>query len=316
MSSWGHWRGADKQRKGRGQGPPKGSGKGQKEKSQENKGKAAFPSYDGPMPSSGTSSTSTASTTLPTEVIGLLQKIADKDADVAAAMSTIIPEDHNEQTELKEQQRRLNAIRKVQTRIHKKEKNIRDKETQMQVFLQDIKRHVDSEKTRHRTETEALQKDIEELKETLANLKAGKNLTNPKEEVMEDLEELLDPYDGEKGELKAQLDKATKEKELMQQQLIQMQTQMTEFMMTYGQQRANSPGVGAPPMPNMTPEQPVKTPMSSLQDGANLAAGTAKKRDALQPFGVARQDGLNHKTGPYDKSAEKTTPVNLESPDR
>ena len=91
------------------------------------------------MPSSGTSSTSPASTTLPTEVIGLLQKIADKDAEVAAAMSTIIPEDHNEQTELKEQQRRLNAIRKVQTRIHKKEKTIRDKETQMQVFLQDIK---------------------------------------------------------------------------------------------------------------------------------------------------------------------------------
>ena len=27
----------------------------------------------------------------------------------------------------------------------------------MQAFLQDIKRHVDSEKTRHRTETEALQ---------------------------------------------------------------------------------------------------------------------------------------------------------------
>ena len=179
-----------------------------------------------------------------------------------------------------------------------------------------IKRHVDSEKTRHRTETEALQKEVEELKETLANLKAGKNPTNPKEEVMEDLEELLDPYDGEKGELKAQLDKATKEKELMQQQLIQMQTQMTEFMMTYGQQRANSPGIGTPPMLNMTPEQPVKPPASSLQDGANLATGIAKKRDALQPFGVARPEGLNHKTGPYDKSAEKTTPVNLESPDR
>ena len=308
MSSWSHWRGADKQRKGRGHGQQKGSGKGPKDKSQENKGKAAFPSYDGPMLSSGSSSTPAASTALPTEVIGLLQKIADKDADVAAAMSNIIPEDHNEQAELKEQQRRLNAIRKVQTRIHKKERQIKDKETQMQVFLQDIKRHVDSEKTRHRTETEALQKEIEELKETLVNLKAGKTLQDNKVETMEDLEELLDPYDGEKGELKAQLDKATKEKELMQKQLLQMQTQMAEFMMTYGQQRGNSPTIGPPNV--------LKTPVTPLQDGAPAASAPTKKRDAMQPFGVARTEGLNHKTGPYDKSAEKATPVNLESPDR
>ena len=279
-------------------------------------GKAAFPSYDGPMPSSGTSSSPAASTALPTEVIGLLQKIADKDADVAAAMSNIIPEDHNEQAELKEQQRRLNAIRKVQTRIHKKERQIKDKETQMQVFLQDIKRHVDSEKTRHRTETEALQKEIEELKETLVNLKAGKTLQDNKVETMEDLEELLDPYDGEKGELKAQLDKATKEKELMQKQLLQMQTQMAEFMMTYGQQRGNSPTIGPPNVFTTTPEQTVKTPVTPLQDGAPAASAPTKKRDAMQPFGVARTEGLNHKTGPYDKSAEKATPVNLESPDR
>ena len=133
---------------------------------------------------------------------------------------------------------------------------------------------------------------------------------------MENLEELLDPYDGEKGELRAQLDKATKEKELMQKQLTQMHTQMAEFMMTYGQQRGNSPSIGAPHALNMTPDQPVKTPMTSLQDGAALASGATKKRDPLQPFGVARPEGSNHKSGPYDKSTETAAPVNLESPDR
>ena len=85
----------------------------------------------------------------------------------------------------------------------------------------------------------------------------------------------------------------------MQQQLMQIQSQMTAFM----QAQSGSQTTGGPPGLEFSPEQTVKTPIINL-DGAIAAAHKEHKRDALQPFGVARETKTT--PGPYTPSPRRS----------
>ena len=67
----------------------------------------------------------------------------------------------------------------------------------MTKFLQDVKKHVEAEKIRHRQETELLDKELQELREQLQRAKEGKEETE-EAAPMEDLEEILEDGDAEK----------------------------------------------------------------------------------------------------------------------
>ena len=157
-----------------------------------------FPSYDGSLASASFTVAATSSTdALPPQVLGILQKLASKDKDVADELTALMNPEASEQEQIKMQQRRLNAMRKLQTRIYKKEKLIKDKEASMTKFLQDVKKHVEAEKIRHRQETELLDKELQELREQLQRAKEGKEETE-EAAPMEDLEEILEDGDAEK----------------------------------------------------------------------------------------------------------------------
>ena len=200
---------------------------------------------------------------------------------MAGEISAVITPEVSEQEQLKAQQRRLNYMRKLQTRIYKKEKLIKDKEASMTKFLLDIKKHVEAEKLRHRQETDLLERELQELREQLQKAKDGKE--TEEEAPMEDLEEILEDGDAEKLQLKERLHKAEAANVAMQQQLQQFQSQMTAFMQA---QQTPSPSV-APPGLAFSPDQAVKTPVIKL-DEAIAVARRETRRDPLQPFGVRR----------------------------
>eukprot|EP00434_Breviolum_minutum_P009513 symbB.v1.2.008375.t1/scaffold521.1/size192847/7 len=303
----------------------KGSGKGKKDTKKDGAAQA-LPSYDGGSSSSsaGQQSQNSISTD---QVLNILQKYAGKDKELAAEVSALLPEDMAEREEIKAKQKHLNQLRKVQTRISKKEQLLKDKDQQMAAFLIEMKRHLEQEKIRHKQESEAIQQEIQELREQMQKIKDGK--VDETEEQSMDIEEILEGQDPEKEQLRLQLDKSEKEKQQMQHQLQQLQDQMMEFMANYNPQaRGASPNM--PPHTPMafTPEQGVKAPQT-LPVKSEEETEMKKKRDALQPFGVAARTARPSpvRTSPYDKTEKPTEKeqtqeealvamVNLESPDR
>ena len=237
---------------------------------------------------------------LPSEVIDLLQKIATRDSGLAEEVSALLPAETSEKDQLKMQQKKLNMLRKIQSRISKKEKAIKDKEASMGRFLQEIKKHVESEKIRHKQETELLGKELQELRDQLAKVKDDK-MEIVEDETTADLEDILEENDQEKIKLKAQLDAAEQANKAMKSQLAQIQGQMTEFMIHYNTKAMDTVvPVGTPPGLAFTPEQSVKKPANLLETGLAPGTNTGLHRDAKQPFGVARRERPPH--GPYTPS--------------
>lgn len=313
---WRHWQGRNYGKKTQSAQNAKGAGKAKKDGRQDVAN--AFPPYDGGTASA--SSMPSTSDAIPTEqVLGILQKYAGKDKDLAEEVQALLPQDVAEREELKSQQKHLNQLRKLQGRIYKKEQQVKDKEAQMAKFITDMKRHIEQEKARHKQETEGIQKEIQELREQLQRVKEGK--TDETEEADMDLEEMLDGPDQEKDQLRQRLEKSEKEKQQMQTQLQQIQQQMYEFMAHYNPAaREGSPNtVKHPDMAN-TPDQVVKTPQT-LPLAAHLENPATRRRDALQPFGGAR-NSVKTPSGPYapippeykEKPKDKQE-FNLESPD-
>lgn len=292
-NQWNHGRGKNKGAN------PKGAGKQKKEESKESK--PAFPAYDGAF-SASSSSAPPSNVVLSDQVIGLLQQLATKDKDMAEAISAVITPEPTDQELLKVQQRKLNHMRKLQTKIYKKEKNIKDKEASMSKFLVDVRKHIESEKLRHKQETDLLAKELQELKDQLQKAKEGKD--DGVEEQMEDLDELLDEPDQEKVQLRDRLAQAEHANYAMQQQLKLFQGQMTEFMHNY--KRETGQPVGTPPGLAFSPQQEVKAPVISLDEALAAADPTGKKRDAKQPFCLSRRGRMEQ--GPYSQETKKDGP--------
>ena len=270
-----------------------------------------FPAYDAGQAdreSHGTSSAS-ASSGMDQQLLQVLKQIAETNPEAAEKIHGLLPgQDQQDQQEIKDQQKKINILRRLQQRIQKKENQIKTKETQMDTFIQQMKDHILREKQRHKEDLEELRKDIEQARLDIQKIKNGDSLENQNQMDME-LEEVLEPtpHDEEKTQLKEKLQTAEKANSDMQRQLCSLQLQMTEFMQNYQQRMAPMEvPVGTPPGA-FTPEQPVKPPAISL-DGAIAAAGMGEKnketegtgvrtRDALQPFGIARKDKTAR--GPY-----------------
>ena len=306
----------------------KGSGKAKKETKKDGAAQA-LPSYDG-GPSSSTSGQPSQNSISTDQVLNILQKYAGKDKELAAEVSALLPEDMAEREEIKSKQKHLNQLRKVQTRIFKKEQLLKDKDKQMASFLTEMKKHLEQEKIRHKQESETIQQEIQELREQMQKIKEGK-LDEAEDQSM-DIEEILEGQDPEKEQLRLQLDKSEKEKQQMQLQLQQLQDQMMEFMANYNpQSRGASPNMPQHTPMAFTPEQGVKAPQT-LPVKSEEETAMKKKRDALQPFGVAARTARPSpvRTSPYDKTEKPTEKeekeqtqeealvamVNLESPDR
>lgn len=270
-----------------------------------------FPAYDaghGDKESHGASSGSTSASIDP-QLLQVLKQIADSNPEAAEKIHGLLPgQDQQDQQEIKDQQKKINLLRRLQQRIQKKENQIKTKESQMDTFIQQMKDHILREKQRHKEELEELRRDIEQARVDIQKIKNGDTMENQNQMDM-DLEEVLDSptHDEEKIQLKEKLHTAEKANSDMQRQLCSLQQQMAEFMQNYQQRIAPMEvPVGTPPGA-FTPEQNVKLPAISL-DAAIAAAGMGeaqkekerpggRTRDALQPFGIARKDKAQ--SGPY-----------------
>jgi len=235
----------------------------------------------------------------------VLKQIAETNPEAAEKINGLLPgQDEQDQQEIKDQQKKINLLRRLQQRIQKKENQIKTKESQMDTFIQQMKDHILREKQRHKEEVEELRKEIEQARLDITKIKNGDTMDNQNQMEME-LEDVLESpdQDEEKIQLREKLHTAEKVNADMQRQLCGLQLQMTEFMQNYQQRLAPMEvPVGTPPGA-FTPEQNVKAPAINL-DAAIAAAGVGEKerpagrtRDALQPFGVARRDKTPN--GPY-----------------
>ena len=212
------------------------------------------------------------------QVIGLLKRIAGKDEEALKEVQKLLPAAEEAENEgLRQQQRLLNQIRKLQVKLGKKEALILQKDQQMQQFLQTIRQHVDTEKARHKKEVDQLQEEIGEIKTQLSNLKSGKPAEEPQEE---DLVEMLGVEDEEKIKLRQQLEDAKANQIQMQHQVTYLQKQMEHFMQTYQQNLPPEAGVGPQAMA-MSPGQQIKPPGL---EGHDLTKSVVK--DVKAPFGL------------------------------
>lgn len=218
-------------------------------------------------------------------MIELLKKLAEKDENALEAIQQLIPvvAEESESDQLRQQQKVLNQICKLQVKLGKRENAILQKDQQMQNFLQSIRQHVDQEKQRLKKETDQLREEIKEVKQQPQNLKSGK----PVEETMEaDLAEILGNDEEEKAQLKLQLDKANKEQMQMKQQVVYMQQQMELFMQNYQTTKGAMTALHQNELPPNTPEQPLKKPGHGF---AESTPGMGLVKDARAPFGVRPQ---------------------------
>lgn len=241
----------------------------------------------------------------------MLKQIAEANPGTADKIKDLLP--NQDQQDIKDQQKKINLLRRLQQRIQKKESQIKTKEQQMENFIEQVKAHVTKEKARHKEEVECLKKEIEQAKTDLQKIKDGEQMEAQNQEDM-DLEEVLDVSapDVEKDQLRGRLAEAEKANQEMQQQLASFQNQMAEFMQQYSQQlqRQELP-VGTPPGA-FSPGQMIKNPMNTFEPGTNHGPTEEKtnKRDARQPFGIAKKE--RQKDGPY--TANRREVVGEKSP--
>ena len=227
--SWNNWTGKKAPKKG------KSWQDNDESKNKENKAGSNFPSYDKMDGGSGSSLSSGSTAALPDQVMAILQQCAARDPMVAASLEGVLPDPGKE--EIRDKQRQINAIRKTQQKIDRKESTMQKREAQMVRFMEEIKNHVNQEKLRYKQEMEELKEEVRVAKIALQELKDGKT---PQEQEHDELETLLD-MDGDLSKenqcLKAQLQEMERNSLHQQNQLYNMQQQMAEFMRHYMDQK-------------------------------------------------------------------------------
>ena len=221
-----------------------------------------LPAYDASGPKDGGGgSTSSSSSTLDPQLLVVLKQLAEANPAAAGTINELLPDqDH---MEIKEQQKKINVLRRLQQRIHKKEAQIKTKEQQMETFMEQVKVHVTKEKQRHKDEIEELRKDIEQARTDILKIKNGGNLETGNNAEME-LEEILDTSatSKETEELKRRLIQAEQEKVQATTMMYNMQKKLDQFMEQYAHAGAHAP----PHLPTPTEEE-----MQNLED-AQFAA--------------------------------------------
>ena len=272
------------------------SGRRRQDKS-ETKKEIDFPAYDRKGGGTGGNGGSAASSSsMPTQdaMLQALISIASKDKSVAAAVEGLIPQEAAEDKELKTQQQVLNKIRKCKQKISKRETAIASKNVMMEQFMEEMRKHIASEKQRHQSEIKELTQEVVELKEELEQLRKGEEKA-PEQAIS--LEELLEEEASvDTTDLRLQLLQAKQEAQEAQSLAYAMKAQM-DTLIQYQQLAAGTctPAVETPPasgvfgVPN-TPQRPKKPP----NNGALV-------KDAKAPFGVVRTELLGQRGSPYGK---------------
>ena len=183
--TWGKWDNWSKSKRS-----PHQPRRDQKEMNKKEKDAVSkFPAYDsnaGGGSGSASSGSSVPAALASPEVISLLKKLAGKDETIAAEVEGFLPNPLKE--DIREKQRTINMIRKLQQKVERKEQAIQRKEAQMAQFLEDIKQHISQEKIRHKGEMEQLRLELDEAKEALEKAKNGATVENA--EMEEDLDKI------------------------------------------------------------------------------------------------------------------------------
>ena len=264
-----------------------------------------FPAYDsnaGGGSGSASSGSSVPAALAAPEVISLLKKLAGKDEAIAAEVEGYLPNPLKE--DIREKQRTINMIRKLQQKVERKEQAIQRKEAQMAQFLEDLKQHISQEKTRHKAEMEQLRLELDEAKEALEKAKNG--ATGESAEMEEDLDKTLgldDDVATENQALKLQLAAMEQEKQAQQIQLCNMQSQMNLFMERFADQ-IQAGGMTAPKNPM---EEKLNHPPPGMGGMApeivNIASPIRTNATALQPFRVPK--GGSQRSSPYGAESKQ-----------
>ena len=288
--SWNQW--SDKNAKN-----PAGRRRQDKPEAKKEIGLPAYDRKEGGNGGSGGSSASASSMPTQDAMLQALINIASKDKSVAAAVEGLIPQETADDKELKNQQQLLNKIRKCKQKISKREAAIASKNTMMEQFMEEMRKHIASEKQRHQGEIKELTQEVEELKEELVQLKKGEEKT-PEPAIS--LEELLEEDDGmDNADLRQQLLKAKQDAQEAQSLAYAMKVQM-DTLIQYQQLAAGTclPTGETTAIPEIfgvptTPQRPKKP----INNGALV-------KDAKAPFGVMRTDPTGQRGSPYSKPNE------------
>ena len=274
-----------------------------------NSNKNAFPSYDR---SSGGGSSSSAPSAVggpsQEQLYQALLACAAKDQSMASLVENLVPQAVSEDQEIRSQQQSLNRIRKCRQKIVKKEALVKTKKEQWTQFVEDMRRHISSEKSRHTTEVQTLEEEITELKEELAQLRSGQDKTEPDEKMDASLDELLDiDSDDKTKQLQEQLDQAKMEVQEAQNVAYAMQAQMQAF---FDYQKLAAGAAVAPTMegpmvaPNTLPPNGPHTPQRPKPPGL---AGV--RRDARAPFGIVPKEKTTPRDSPYGRTQPPVIPL-------
>ena len=242
-----------------------------------------FPLYDNAtVTTSGSSSSGALPGALSPQVLSLLQNLASKDSNTAAALEGMLPNPEKEDLRLK--QRHLNNIRKCQQKVERKEQALAKRELQMQTFLEEVKAHIASEKQRHKTDVETLQAELAEAKVALQAAKEGKDVPMTEMDEIENMLSTDTEAAKENNALKTQIQAMEIERNQQQQQMYHMKQQMEEMMRHL---TAHSPGTEgiAPAAGGLAASIAGGTPMNG-EDAENVS--TPRRKSALVPFRAGR----------------------------
>ncbi len=280
-------------------------GKGARDQEPEQKTGGWFPSYDNMDGSLPSSSVAGGTTNLPQEVITVLQQIAAKDPQAAVTLDAVLPDPGKE--EVRERQKQINAIRKTQQKIERKENAVQRREAQMAKFLEEVKNHVAQEKARYAKDMEGLKQEIADAKITLQELKDGKAPRDPAEG--EDLDAMLEAdcdLTRENRDLKEQLKQMEQNSRLQQTQLYNMQSRMEDFMRHYMDQARDPHAPVAPKNMEATPgTSPPLTGngVEMITEENGLAGMATPATPARKPIVGPFRTGMAPKprTSPYGK---------------
>ena len=269
-----------------------------------NSNKGAFPSYD--RSSGGGSSSSAPSAAGGVSQEQLYQALlacAAKDQSMATLVENLVPQSATEDQEIRSQQQSLNRIRKCRQKIVKKEALVKTKNEQWTQFVEDMRRHISSEKSRHNAEVQTLEEEIMELKDELVQLRSGQDKPEADEKMDISLDDLLDvDSDDKTKQLQEQLDRAKIEvQEAQNVALYAMQAQMQAFMeyqrMASGAAEVVPTMEGSMAVPGTLPPNGPTTPQRPKPPGLG-----GVRRDAKAPFGVVAKDKHTPRGSPYGRT--------------
>ena len=275
----------------------KGKGKAQQPKER------GLPSYDASSSQSSTTSAAKpqASKTKEMDMKAMLQALIEKnDFEIPECIKEYMQPDVG--TTLQQDQKELNAKRKLAQRVERLKAAQLRKQDQWDRFKQEIRQHMIKEKQRFETEMAEIQEALKDTQCQLDKAMSGViiNVEETEEKTETDIDMLFANMDKETEQQKDEAEEQTERAnaELLRQtqaghQLLAKQIGEMQAQMTYMAQILMSPAENSPIR---------QTHAMGTSPTSTTLATPSKRRNALEPF--ARTG--HHNSGPYGATPEKT----------